>query len=312
MFKLAHLSDPHLPLPAAVPFRKLLSKRLTGYLSWHRKRRYIHDQRVLDALRADLDRTEPDHIAVTGDLTNLALPAEFERAAEWLGELGPPARVSVVPGNHDAYISVVWQESLARLAAFMAQNDEEMKSEPIIFPYVRETGPLALIGVSSAVPMPAFVAAGRIGTDQLRRLLKTLQGLGETSLLRVVLLHHPPLSGSTGRRKELRDALGFRKVIEAGGAELILHGHNHRFEQGELPTPAGPVPVIGVPSASALPLHGGERASYHIYRIEPLNSGWKVEMEIRGYDAASGGFASESRHRLDLPPRDLASDRRAS
>jgi hypothetical protein len=70
--------------------------------------------------------------------------------------------------------------------------------------------------------------------------------------------------------------------------------------------------VIGVPSASALPLHGGERASYHIYRIEPLNSGWKVEMEIRGYDAASGGFASESRHRLDLPPRDLASDRRAS
>ena len=38
MFRLAHLSDVHLgPLPD-VSYRQLASKRITGYLTWHRNR----------------------------------------------------------------------------------------------------------------------------------------------------------------------------------------------------------------------------------------------------------------------------------
>ena len=41
---------------------------------------------------------------MTGDLVNLALDGEIEMARLWLETLGAPQDVSVVPGNHDAYV----------------------------------------------------------------------------------------------------------------------------------------------------------------------------------------------------------------
>src|SRR5260370_25330960 len=104
MFVLAHLSDPHLgPMP--VPrLRDLANKRALGLLNWWRKRGAVHRPEVLDALMRDLAAMPVDHIAVTGDLVNIALAAEFAQAHRWLARLGPPERVTVVPGNHDAYL----------------------------------------------------------------------------------------------------------------------------------------------------------------------------------------------------------------
>src|SRR4051812_31501957 len=94
MFKLAHLSDPHLaPLPRPNP-RELLSKRGLGYINWLRKRRSIHRPEVLAALVADLKAQTPDHIAVTGDLVNLSLTSEFAPARVWLETLGNPHDVT--------------------------------------------------------------------------------------------------------------------------------------------------------------------------------------------------------------------------
>lgn len=113
MFILAHLSDPHVPTRLAPGVAALMSKRLLGYLSWRYRRSRIHRREVLDALERDLDDQRPDHVAVTGDLVNISLPAEFANAAEWLGGLGRCERVTVVPGNHDAYVSVPWTQSWA-------------------------------------------------------------------------------------------------------------------------------------------------------------------------------------------------------
>src|SRR5260370_24842977 len=102
-FVLAHLSDPHLgPLPPP-GVRELASKRLFGYINWRRSRRRLHRRDALDAITRDLHGRQPDHVAITGDLVNIALPAEFAHARHWLETLGAPADVSVVPGNHDAY-----------------------------------------------------------------------------------------------------------------------------------------------------------------------------------------------------------------
>src|SRR6266705_648952 len=104
MFLLAHLSDPHIgPLPTPRP-AELAGKRALGFLNWHRRRRAIHRPEVLDLLARDLAAAGADHIVVTGDLVNLALAAEFAPARAWLGRLGPPDRVTLVPGNHDAYV----------------------------------------------------------------------------------------------------------------------------------------------------------------------------------------------------------------
>src|SRR5437899_12340080 len=103
-FTLAHLSDPHLaPLPAP-RLRDLAGKRAFGYLNWTRNRQRYHRRDVLDALVSDMQAQAPDHIAITGDLVNLALEAEFAPARKWLESVGAPDRVTVTPGNHDAYV----------------------------------------------------------------------------------------------------------------------------------------------------------------------------------------------------------------
>ena len=82
MFTLAHLSDPHLaPLPA--PRWSELTASADRLLNWQRKRRFVHDPGVLAQIVADLKAQAPDHIAVTGDIANIALPAEFARR-DWL------------------------------------------------------------------------------------------------------------------------------------------------------------------------------------------------------------------------------------
>ena len=67
--------------------RDLMSKRMLGYVNWHRGRKFVHRREILDIITSDVVEQNPDHIAVTGDLVNLGLPEEFLRAAEWLNDL---------------------------------------------------------------------------------------------------------------------------------------------------------------------------------------------------------------------------------
>ena len=88
---LAHLSDAHIgPLPRPQRY-ELIGKRLTGYLNWTRARAHIHDMDVLAALVADMKAQHPDHIAMTGDILNIGLKAEYPLARAWLETLGDAA-----------------------------------------------------------------------------------------------------------------------------------------------------------------------------------------------------------------------------
>ena len=118
-FTLAHLSDPHLPPLPAARLRDLAGKRALGYLNWTRNRHKFHRRDVLDALVSDMQAQTPDHIAVTGDLVNLALEAEFAPSRAWLESVGTPDRVTVIPGNHDAYVRATrhrFAEDLGKLS----------------------------------------------------------------------------------------------------------------------------------------------------------------------------------------------------
>ncbi len=302
MFTLAHLSDPHLGAMPIPGLGQLASKRAFGFLSWNLRRKAIHDGPVLPALVADLRQAGPDHVAVTGDVTNISLPAEFVRAGAWLDGLGSPEDVTVVPGNHDAYVAVPWDRSLGHWGAFMAGRRRDGEERPPAaledFPFVRERDQVALIGVSTARPMPIRSAAGRIGEAQLAALADELAALGRRGLFRVVLIHHPPLGGELQPRKRLLDAEALAAVIAEHGAELILHGHTHRSGLGRLPTPAGHAPVIGVPSASARAHKGKGHARYHLYRVAREGAGWKVEVEVRGVLPSLDGFHCEGRFSL--------------
>jgi 3',5'-cyclic AMP phosphodiesterase CpdA len=297
VFTLAHLSDTHLG-EVGIPRPDLLvSKRILGLLTWHMRRKAVHLASVLEGLIDDIHAERPDHIVVTGDLVNISLPREFLRAAAWLTKLGSPHDVSVIPGNHDAYVNIAWERSLGLWADYMAGEGGDGREHPARgpddFPYLRRRGPLAIIGVSSAAPMPPHMAAGRIGAQQMERLTGLLARTRQAGCCRVVLIHHPPLPGPASDRKQLLDSAEFRMVIAAQGAELILHGHTHVSGLAQLPSPAGSVPVVGVPSASARATGHKDYARYHLYRIDKEIAGWRILVDVRGVGADARRFAKE-------------------
>jgi 3',5'-cyclic AMP phosphodiesterase CpdA len=279
-FVLAHLSDPHLgPLPKP-HWIDLLGKRVTGYLNWQRKRQYIHDPAVLARLIADL-KTQPfDHLAVTGDLVNIALPEEFIRARQWLNELGAPQDVSVVPGNHDMYVSDAITRMPEHWGPYLAGDFGRGG-----MPYIRRRGPVAIVGVSSGVPTAPFLATGWVGATQLNALRQHLIALRDQNLFRVVLIHHPPISNA-GRTKALLDAPILLRVLMEAGAELVLHGHDHIHSFVRLKGPHGPIPAIGVPSASGRIDGVHTPAAYNLYKIERSPQGWQCHVTSRGIDPA--------------------------
>jgi len=299
MFRVAHLTDLH-ATPARAGLPALLGKRFFGWLSWQLRRRHAHRPEVLAALVADLHREAPDQIVVTGDLTNVAGEEEFPAARAWLERIGPPARVSLVPGNHDAYVPVPSARGVGLWRDYIASDAEgQGPGLPDEFPTLRVRGALAVVGVCSAVPTPLFQAGGRVGSAQLERLAAMLARLGRTGLFRLVLVHHPPEAGVVSRRRELHDGAALREVLARAGAELVLHGHTHRMRLGSLPGPNGAIPVVSARSASDVGSRPEKRAQYHVYEIAPAEGGrFRIRMCVRGYDPATGGFAPEDERSL--------------
>jgi 3',5'-cyclic AMP phosphodiesterase CpdA len=279
MIKLAHLSDIHLtPLPPVSPLQ-LANKRITGYLNWRFRRKHALGGTTLDALTAHLLASHPDCIAVAGDLVNLALPDEFDNAARWLETLGPPQSVCVVPGNHDAYVP-------GALEAAKRSWGDYMRGETLDnaqFPYARRLGDVAIVGCSSAIATPPFIAAGRFDEAQAGRLARILKHLDDAGYFRVVMIHHPPVSDDVELHKRLIGADLFRRAIAKEGAELVLHGHTHRATIHSIAGPNGDVPVVGVAAAGAGPASRSDPARYNLFDIEKSGSKWSCIMREWGF-----------------------------
>lgn len=277
-FTLAHLSDPHLaPLPKP-RLRELAGKRVLGYVNWTRNRHKYQRREVLDALVADMKAQAPDHIAVTGDLVNLALEAEFAPARAWLDGVGPPDRVTAIPGNHDAYVRATSHRFGETFGPYLAGDDGS-----IGFPSVRRRGPLALISLSTAVPTLPLMATGTLGRDQLASLGTVLERLATEDVFRVLLVHHPLRSHA--RQKRMTDSAALLALLKRHGVELILHGHDHIHSTMWFDGPNGNIPALGVPSASALAHGRTPAAAYNLFTIEKDNAGWRCEQTVRSLGA---------------------------
>ena len=282
-FTLAHLSDPHLP-PLPVPrLSELAGKRVLGYLNWTRNRHRFHRRDVLDVLVSDLRAQVPDHIAVTGDLVNLALEAEFALALSWLEGVGPPEKVTVVPGNHDTYVRAASHRFAEVWASYLA-GDNSPADNPL-FPALRRRGPLALIGVSSAVPTPPLMAMGWLGKSQMEALERLLASLASEQVFRILLIHHP--LRSKARAKRLTDSSQLLALLKQYGVEMILHGHDHVHSTIWVEGPNGSsIPAVGVPSASALAHGHYPHAAYNLFSIARDGDGWRCQQMVRSVNDA--------------------------
>ena len=301
-FTIAHLSDLHLsPVTGFTP-RHWNAKRALGFLNWQHKRRHIHQRRIVERIVADLHAHRPDHVAVTGDLVNLGLPAEYEAAAAWLATLGKPEHVSLVPGNHDIYTRLGRDPGIGRWQPFMRSDDwgRGIGAPADGFPYARKVGPVVIVGLCSAVETAPAIATGKVAPQQLAAALKLLQQAATPDALRLVLIHHPPAEGMTRPRHELIGAAEVSAALAASSADLVLHGHTHLPTHVRLPRPGRePLHLVGVASASAGVKRGHEPlAQYNLIEIRGGDGGRSVSLRRRGFERPDGGIVDLAHEHL--------------
>lgn len=291
--RIAHVSDLHVLSRTGAQWRRIVfNKRITGYANLLLRRGRVHRRDYLLAVLSAAAKSA-DHLVVTGDITNLSLEHEYEEASALLDDAARTAEVTVVPGNHDIYLPSThrhrrFPHHFERfLQSDLPELTRDLPAGP--FPCVKLRGPLAIIGLSSAVPRPPFVSAGYAGHVQLEALASVLAHPEVQRRTPIVLLHHPPLDRRP-RLLQLRDGLvdaaALRRTLAPLARGLVLYGHTHSRLRRALPTPAGRLDVIGASGAALDHPHASVRAGFNLYELDA--HGGLASAEAHVLDAASG------------------------
>lgn len=285
--RLAHISDLHVPSRWRRAPWLYLGKRVIGTFNYKLRRAKQHPAAAVEALvRALIEDRTIDHVAITGDVTNVSLPEEFVAARAFLEPL-IAARggdfVSMIPGNHDRY---TYSSERSRL--FERTFPECLTSEVetgATFPFVRFRKDVAIVGLDSGVATPPFFATGRLGDEQRARLERMLdEPRVKAASFRVALVHHPALSEAGGRDRahhRLTDDRELIEIVERKNVELVLHGHIHTpyvIERGRF---------HGVGCGSSTLMKGEHRGRMNVYVIE---GGKLAATEVRAFDTGRGAY----------------------
>jgi 3',5'-cyclic AMP phosphodiesterase CpdA len=296
--KIAHISDLHVLALDEVPLRRFLNKRLSGWVNLKLRRAGAHRLGHVSAIVAELARRQIDHVVVTGDLTNLALESEFELARDFIGDkLGfDPSRVTIVPGNHDLYTRGARDSRRFEryFAAWLKSDLPELAVDVagLRFPVVKLRGQAAIVGLTSAVPRPPFVAAGEVGGVQMHALARILEHPDVARRTLVLALHHPVLDAWSGVKRYvegLRDAPELLRLLRPVGKGLILHGHLHRRIQRAIGL--GGMKQVGTTSAS---LHHEDRDRMAGFNVYELGNDGSTSVEAHVYRPSTNSFDVES------------------
>jgi Icc protein len=223
--RIAHLSDAHMLDPRPGRTRSGWSMRVR-FLSLGRpldaagRRRKLH--RSLETAR----RVGADHFVLSGDLTEIGSPGEYETLAEVLHESGiAPERMTLVPGNHDLYSSAdAWRWALeGPLAAFARTS-------------AREPGKIVDIAGASLLPLdatfhqPVTRSAGWLPAEAIASIERRASDPTLARKPLVAIQHHPPFLRKTSALHWLDGLVGahaMMAMLEKFRHLWVLHGHLH-------------------------------------------------------------------------------------
>ncbi len=287
--KLAHLSDLHVLDLTGVRIQQFLNKRVTGLGNLVSFRRHAHSTDILEDVVADIQAQGIDHVVVTGDLTNLSLDSEFQRAQELLAPIADFAKLTLVPGNHDVYTrgarrTLRFEKYFAHLLRRAGDGDG-----PLEYPIVKRVGPLRVVGLSSALPRLPFLAYGHVGSDQLERLSALAGPDGFQDGFTVALVHHN-LHPRGWRKDRMHGLVNRAAVLDAcqrAGVRMLLHGHTHVAHHFVYRT----MHVVGCGSSTWEAEHPDHIARYNVYEFD---EGRLAHVEARVLDRPGKGFVSRS------------------
>ncbi len=287
--RFAQLSDIHVPDFEGLHLRDFAGKRLTGAINLLTKRRNAHPLPVTERLLEDVVDQKLDHVVVTGDVTNLSLPGEFQRAAKLLRILGGYNALTVIPGNHDVYT-----RGAERQQRFLSYFGDVLFQESVpdtdrVFPAVKVFPSVVLAALSSAVATPPFMAWGEVSTEQLDRMVEALTAAEHDRRFKVVLVHHH-LHEESSRWKRysarLRNAQAVIDRCFQAGVDLLLHGHTHLAHRTQIVRGGHTLSIIGSGSSTQNTTDPDRVARYNIYTV----NGRALRIRTRVYDPAARRF----------------------
>ncbi|WP_122445824.1 metallophosphoesterase [Pseudomonas viridiflava] len=201
-----------------------------------------------------------DFLAVTGDVTQMALTDEFESAAKCITAIGNALNdgvrhsgknIAIIPGNHDVNWSIQQADPKARYlgfspyirfrSSFGLHIDNQIEPERLYEIHdLIEKWNIVVVGFNSAVLEGPDDHRGYIGETQFKNAMQEINALcSERKPLKIALLHHhllPVSSLETNLKKPdevLRDAAYIKHSLIENGFSIALHGHRH-FAHEEL------------------------------------------------------------------------------
>lgn len=173
--------------------------------------------KVPAALLRLAQQQRPDHVLLSGDITQRARPAQFAAARAFVDQL--PAPVLTVPGNHDIPLII---NLFTRLFHPYRNYAREFGSdlEPVL-----ETDQLLVVSVNST--KPARHKNGEVTDKQIARVTARLKQ-AKPGQLRIVMQHHPvrAIEESDQSNLLIGRAQAIPEWVDAG-LDLLLAGHIH-------------------------------------------------------------------------------------
>jgi 3',5'-cyclic AMP phosphodiesterase CpdA len=214
------------------------------------------------SLAALIERTAPELVIASGDLTHRGRPEQHVAAATFLRSLGPP--VLAIPGNHD--IPYTFPARFTR--TFREFERQWGTTEPVF-----RSPTLHVVGLNSVRPWRH--QSGGIRESQLVR-ARELLAEAPDGALRIVTLHHHLIGAPWRSRKSpvSRRSHVLAALVDSG-AELILAGHIHQgavSERHEFEVIRGDARGVVVSIAPGLgqprPNRRGEARGLHVYEVD--------------------------------------------
>lgn len=222
--KIVHFSDPHAggwPHSGSAFF----DKRIVGAFNYNFRRKSSFK---IERLRSAVEKTialGPQIAIITGDLTSVSEPWEFEVCREILSPLvNSDIKLIYIPGNHDAYVTNKrCREALNETFHHLNQRRWHLNELPLN----HKVGDVNLMILNEATPTGCFLSCGQLCAESAAAVNTPL----EPHEIRIVVGHFPvrnfkgqPLSF----RRRLYGGEALYQAMKDGKVHASLCGHVHK------------------------------------------------------------------------------------
>jgi 3',5'-cyclic AMP phosphodiesterase CpdA len=181
--KIVHISDLH--FPKRIPYQSLRGKAIVGYLNYSLRRRSKYPAFLIQTLIEHIQKLKYDVLVISGDLTNVSHPSEFEYACEILSPI-LDHRTFIIPGNHDRYQKKAYHPEAIFEKNFLPWIGESISEN--VYVRKKDFGNISIVGWDSNTALPITKANGFVDPFPLLSRISKQSGKGMhgSTLFRVV------------------------------------------------------------------------------------------------------------------------------